>query len=1515
MAEKSPKRPIWRRILSYFLRTLLILFVIVIGSVASIYYWLGTPAGERWAANKAIGIAQSQIGLPVKMSRLSIRFPGSVRIEGLEVKDHKGKLMVKIPMLRASLGFLKLITGDISIDNVELNHGYFNLHRYKGDTATNFGMVLNKFLISDDTTTTGKSIIIILSSVRINDFDFNFHDEDIAQGPKGQVDFNNTEIRGFQGNFNNVVIDGSDIKANIRQLSLKEYSGLEVNQFRGQFAMTDTSLALSNFYLETPHSRLQRDLRFDYKNVINFSDFVDSIDITASLVHSVVSIRDIRYFGEYLQNKTDSVVLHRAEIKGKTNNLKLNNLDIAWGQFSYMRGNVQLRGLPDINETFLNINIVDLKTSEKEITRLLPEVPSTPEVVRLGKIKVKGQFIGFINDFVAYANIETDQGKVISDLNLKLADKPEDSKYSGKLKTINLNLGAILDNSTLGIVSLDRSSIKGTGFTPASLNANMDAYASRFDFNGYSYTNINIVGNAVRKMFKGALDIKDPNITLNFDGTINYNNIKEPEFNFKANINTLNLKPLHFTDENVALSTKLNINLTGLDPDRIVGKLIAYDTKVTNNGVPYNIDTLQLYSKIKGKYREIAFRSSLADITAEGTFIPTHLPDFFATLANTYISSEFVKMKTGKVGKDQFMKFDVTVKDLTPIYGLMPEKIYVQPGSYIKGELATNGDTVKVLGQFPRIRYNDFYISNLIFDADSQNTVGDLVFKMNIDSLRQKDSVLAKDIYLRAEIRENHVFSQIGAKTIDNKREVQLNSKIHKHGNNLIVSLDSSYIRLDSFPFILTGEDITYTDKGKISFPLVSLINNEQKLQISGDYQKGVDWPILAKIENLKVSELVAFVPTLDGMNGYINGDVSVAKINKAPEIDANIDITKLEYGGMDLGTLRTKTEFDQRSNKLKVQANLQNDSIGNTLAANAIIDIGEAQTLQADVKLNKTPIKLFEPFLKAIFTDVRGFLTADLKVRGRLDKPLITGDLTLDHDTLTMVFLEAPYAINHTLHFDGKRIEIEDLELVDVAGSKGVINGIVNLSNIAAPVLNLDLQMKNFQVIDAKPSEGAVFYGTVYASGSAQVFGPVDDLTINVDVKNEANSVFNMPIGNSTTVATYEFIKFTTDKEFGKYENKVSFSGLTINMKMQVTPDLLTQIIMDPRVGDEIDARGRGNLAINLSKTGDLTMFGTYTVESGSYKFSAYDIVNKAFTIDNGSSIKWTGDAYNAMLNIGATYSINNVSLAPLLETTGQITAPGTSGGLPDASGSVVNAPRATVNAKLSMKGTLIEPDIYLDFDVVQQQGISSSYSNIANAIQLIRQDDQERNKTVISLLVLNSFPPKELGSSQASSTLTGGIGDLVSNQLNYWLGQVSNDVQLGVNFGPNQDLQVSLNTTLLKGKVNFNGTYDVNSLNRNLNFDVPLSQNYRATIFNRTAPTAIPLQNNNMLGVGISYRKQFDRIKDLFRKKPKENTKPGPKDKDQQENVPGQSPDMKESPKDSTDKKKKIEKDIKGK
>jgi hypothetical protein len=269
--------------------------------------------------------------------------------------------------------------------------------------------------------------------------------------------------------------------------------------------------------------------------------------------------------------------------------------------------------------------------------------------------------------------------------------------------------------------------------------------------------------------------------------------------------------------------------------------------------------------------------------------------------------------------------------------------------------------------------------------------------------------------------------------------------------------------------------------------------------------------------------------------------------------------------------------------------------------------------------------------------------------------------------------------------------------------------------------------------------------------------------------------------------------------------------------------------------------------------------------VVDGDYLFTLENIINKKFHINPGGTIIWSGDPYEAILDLDAVY----YAKAPLIDLMSDI-----------ADSSDIYKKPVNVECHMHMSGSLMAPDIL--FSITIPNATDKVKTQLANLSQ------DEINKQMLYLLILNRFystTQSQMGPQMGNTTNAFGVtsAELLSNQLSNWLSQISKDFDIGFNYRPGsdvsgQELEVALSTTFLNDRVLINGNVGIGenkSNTSNLIGDIEVqlkvnkSGNFRVKGFTRAndemeAAEFGPYTN----GVGIFYTEEFNTFGELFTK-----------------------------------------------
>src|SRR5690606_26299749 len=141
--------------------------------------------------------------------------------------------------------------------------------------------------------------------------------------------------------------------------------------------------------------------------------------------------------------------------------------------------------------------------------------------------------------------------------------------YSGRLNTNGFDLGTLLDNNIVSTLTMSARR-KGEGFNCENLKATVGADIQNSGLQGYEYQNLKTAGEMSQKFFNGSLTVNDPNLDMDFAGTIDFNN-RLPVFQFYSEIRNSDLKALHLTEDSITLQAKADLNFAGSNIDNFDG--------------------------------------------------------------------------------------------------------------------------------------------------------------------------------------------------------------------------------------------------------------------------------------------------------------------------------------------------------------------------------------------------------------------------------------------------------------------------------------------------------------------------------------------------------------------------------------------------------------------------------------------------------------------------------------------------------------------------------------------------------------------------------------------------------------------------------------------------------------------------------------------------------------------------------------------------------------------------------
>jgi len=1418
---------------------------------------------QTYVAKKAAAYLSKELNTTISLSGIYIKPFKSIVIEDLLVLDQQKDTILNTPKFLVNINQFSLKQRIIAINTVQINNGTFFLKSYK-DRSTNLDFIIDYFDSGPTPVVKKKKKPFQISFDRIilNNINFKYKNFRVADTLMRGINFDDVALTNLNGIFEKFNTKDHILQTNIKDLTFKEKSGFYLKNLTAFTTIDTNSIELKKMMLVTNRTRLSDYFQMRFKSYDDFNDYINKVRMKANFVDSHISSHDVGYFTSDLDHMSLDIDVD-GQITGLVNNLKAKSLSVKAGKATYIKGDFMLKGLPYLKETFMDLKIDMAGTNKTDLNEIIADITgkkgiSVPKIVdKFGNINFNGSFTGFKNDFIAYGEFKTKLGRLVSDVNMKI-DKKGIPSYTGSVKTFDFNLGDLINEKMLGRITASLN-IKGRGTEINSLSEKLNGEINYIDFNNYRYRNVKIDGTFDKKYFDGSLKINDKNVQLVFDGGVNLNP-KLPVFNFKATIKNAKLRALKLYKDSLKIDAVFSTNFSGSNLNNIQGNLRLQEIKLDNVKGIYHIDSVELQASGVGKERSLTVKSDILDASIKGQYDLNTIPSYYKTLAKKYIPSlkaDIVKFN------DQIFQFNLTIKRFEPIAELLVPGLEIEDQAIFVGNFDSPNNTATLNGFIKKLKYKGIVVNNIIIDENT--STNQLQAIITSDRVDLNDSLYIKNVNISNILRNDSLSLNVKLSNEDDVNQLDLNGFVEfANDTTARVSILPSILKVNNEDWKIQEKVRINFHDGKTEINNFDLNNGRQFLTLDGILSSDPNDLLLVGFKDFSLTTLNPFVKTLGlKISGNVNGETTLSNILKSPEIHDNIKIDSLVFNDTYIGTLTDTSSYDRSKNIANIFTNIISGD-RETLRASGNLDL-EKKEIDLDVKLDQTELIVLEPFVKQLVSNLKGNVSADLTVKGPFEKPAIKGSVSLDKAAMTINYLKTRYTISDEVSVDNSVIEVSDLKLQDVDGNEAIANGTVDLNDINNPTLDVDIYATKFMALNTTEKDNSLYFGQAYATGTFKFKGPTNKLFIGIDAKTEKGTVFNLPLNSSETVSSKDFITFVSKDTANFVKKQTSFDGLTMSLKLDVDANSTANIFTS--LGN-LSGRGNSkNLALNINSLGDFEMSGDYIIESGSFDFTAQEVINKKFNIRQGGTIRWTGNPTTAQINLKAIYSLR-ASLTDLYAAANR-----------ESSNS---NERVLTEVEMGLTGLLLKPDIKLDVFFPSNPAIKEEMQSYFN-------DDNNRNLQALSLIIRRSFAPGS-GKEDLGKQLTSGVAstatELLFNQFNNVLSSLNLDF-VDINIRSLSEANASFRffedrIVLNAGIVDRRSTSDLSPIgfsSNNVGGEVEVLALIKkdGTLVGKLAnkpPTQQSIfntginQNTNVTSVGLIYTQQFDSFREFVQK-----------------------------------------------
>lgn len=1459
------------------LRILRNIFNTLLWSAIGIYMLLSImlhiPAIQRFTGECVAKVLCEKFGTKVHVGNVNLGFLNRLIVDDLDMLDKSGKQMIRAARLSVNINLLELANGKIVVSSAQIFGLSANIYKANATAKLNCQFVIDSLSTEDDTKSTPldlriNSFIVRRGAIRYDQLDMPY--------TNGKINPNHIDLKDISSHIILKHLTDNSINLNIKKLSVREASGMVLKNLSLLLKADKETVELRKLDLKLNSTEIcsdsikaeygTKDGKIDWNSLMAKGNVKGKNVAAADFAFLVPKLKGISTnlnFDVEARCNNGRVNADRIALASANNDMKL--LAVATVRFSGRKHdwNVRLKELSVSNEA--------MERTAKQLTQLKVVIPE--QVMKLKSVAASGMAYGQGENVNARMNVRT----ALGDLSVK-AEKTG-NKIKAGITIPDFRIGEILGEEKLNRLSAD---ITATGILGNGKLSRLDVKGNvnRIDYNGYSFKNIALNGRYAVNTAVAQIAVNDQNCSITVDGQVRNINTT-PETSLTATIEELCTQRINLTRQwgDATFSARINANVTGKNFAGMRGEIEMSDFKMTTANRQYSLNSLA--ASIKPE--QLGVVADFGHIIVNGKYN-------FATLAESMKSIVRRRLPTlpgignGKTTAGNNFKLQAELTDTEWLEALLGIPFHTEKPISIMAGVDDKDKSITANINMPEFSYDGSkYHSGKLTLTTGNDTLhanvklrkmlegdNDILLSLNADAA---DNKLNSDIYI-----DYNTPTRI-------KGTIKAETQFYKDFdgmNTMRVNIKPSQVAVKDTVWNVRPANITYNEK-KIDVEHFAIEHDGQHIKIDGTATKSADDSICVDLHDVNVKYILDLVNFHSvEFSGQASGQAYLKSVLNNPDAYANITVGNFRFQKGRMGTLFANVMFDKNEKQINIDAHADEENGAQTIIKGYVSPAKNYINLGITAK--NTNVEFLQSFCGSFMSDVNARANGFAQVVGDLDAVNLQGKLVADGN-LKIKTLNTVYNLkNDTILMVPNEIIFAGDTVTDRNGNIAIVKGALHHKNLTRLTFDLDIMADHFLCYDFKDYNDNTFYGTVFGSGSCSIKGRPHEIDFNINMTPHRNSFIEYDASSPDAIADQNFIKWINHSDEDSTEvthiaedledDLNDASDIHINFNMNVTPDFTLRVLMDKATGDKISLNGNGALKASYFNKGSFDMFGTYLIDHGAYNLTIQNFIKKDFKFQQGSTIVFGGNPFNALLNLKAVYQVNGVPLADL------------------KIGNSFSSNNVRVDCIMNIGGTPESIKVDFDFDM------PTVNNDAKQMVRSLINSEEEMNQQVVYLLAIGRFmvddknnsTQEDAQQSQTSLAMQSLLSGTISQQMNNILGSVvknrnwnfGTNISTGTEGFNNAEYEGLLSGSLFSNRLLINGQFGYRD-NPNTttsfigDFDVKYlltpNGNMAIKVYNQTNDRYFTKSSLNTQGLGLIFRRDFKNWKDLwnFRKKKK--------------------------------------------
>jgi len=1201
--------------------------------------------------------------------------------------------------------------------------------------------------------------------------------------------------RGVLPYFDNRHLDFSDIHAEITnlgwlkdtisghlQLSTNERSGLEIVYCEADLKLDPTAMAFDQLEIRTPHSSLKERFVMRYDDFLkDMSDFERSVQLEGSFQNSTIRLSDLACFAPALKGWDRDIRL-AGRVTGTVEDLTASGFKASYGLDTELEGDLHFRGLPDLDRTRMRFLGKRLHTTYRDAVYFVPALSEiqSPKLSALQALDLEGSYDGTFSDFHVAGRASTALGAARLDMTIRLHPS-QPVEYGGRLETDAFQLGRFLAIDDMGELQASVQ-LQGRGLDAQAL-ASVAIRDASLQYRNYAYRNLSATASLAAGRLTLNGEIGDRNLQALFRGGMDLDR-EDPAYDLEADVRELNVNGTGLSQRSMSLTGGFGLHLKGKDIDTLRGEAALHSLFIRTPDKSYNFEDLRWKAEIDSRGRHIYGGNRDLQIRMDGAFLLSDLPGAFTSFLSRYYPNYFEAPATG--APSQEIHYSLQLGEVDRYLPLLGLQLGGLDHSQLEGEIVPARDLFSLRAAIPALQLGDVRLQSL--DIRARGDADSLQLSAQSQLITINDSLEIPGTEL--DIRAGANVSRLSLRTTagPGMSSASLSVAVQHLPDGVKVLFNPSAIVLNDKTWRIDRNGELTISRSYIGANDIRLVNGQQVIQVSSLAPTlGKTNDILVTLQKVNLGDLLPYVLSEPQVEGLTSGDLTIEDPYGKLNIYLNAQTEQTRFEGDSIGIISLNGNWNQSMRKATFFLNSANAGYAFDVRGQVVLpDTGQG-TIDTDIDIGSIGLGVLSTYLDIVFSDIKGSGSGTLRVAGPLTEPDLTGKIRLKEAEVLVDYTKCRYRLaDATLQFKPDLIDLGEIRIRDADGNEGIVKGQLKHHFFRDLQFDFSANARKIRLLNTEKKDNELFYGNATGRVNFRFSGPEDDMRL--QMQGEVTDSSRIVVLTTATDKEKAEVDYIVWKEYGREMDLGTRStpsgNLGIDLDLKANPLLRVEVVLDELSGDIISAVGTGNLKIHTGTNEATTLNGRYNIESGSYSFNFQDIFKKPFTLERGSGsyISWTGDPYDAEININASYFAEKVRMSTLFSDPNASTISGVS--------QDVLRESSDVNVLCRLTGTLSKPNPAFQI-ALPTNSVVRNNPTVDTKIKAINRDPLEVSKQATYLIVFKSFAPQaavvasSMNQGLFNSTISGVIsGILTSSVQNIFYRLFGSDVDVNFNY-----------------------------------------------------------------------------------------------------------------------------------